>query len=230
MAAFAQSGAPRKVAVLGGGDGMAVREILKYPGVESVTLVELDPAMTDLFKTEPRLAELNAHALSSPKLKIVNTDAFSYLENSTEVFDVIVVDFPDPTNFSIGKLFTNSFYALLDKHLSTSGYAVIQTTSPLVARKSFWTVVHTLESVGLKAAPYHAHVPSFGEWGFVIASRRPYRLPTALPEGLRFLNVASLPLLFDFPQDMDQVASDINRLSNQVLVTTYEEEWGRVAK
>jgi hypothetical protein len=87
-------------------------------------------------------------------------------------FDVIVVDFPDPTNFSIGKLYTNSFYALLDQRLSASGYAVVQTTSPLVARQSFWTVVQTIESVGLHATPYHAHVPSFGEWGFVIASRR----------------------------------------------------------
>ncbi len=230
MAAFAEQGTPKKVAVLGGGDGMAVREILKYPGVESVTLIELDPAMTKLFTDEPMLSALNAHALSSPKLKIVNTDAFGWLEHSDEVFDVLVVDFPDPTNFSIGKLFTNSFYALLDQHLSASGYAVIQTTSPLVARKSFWTVVHTIESVGLTATPYHAHVPSFGEWGFVIASRRPYRLPTQLPEGLRFLNAKSLPLLFDFPQDMDKVPTEINRLSNQVLVTTYEDEWGRVAK
>lgn len=230
MAAFAEHGAPKKVAVLGGGDGMAVREILKYPGVESVTLIELDPAMTRLFSTEPMLTKLNAQSLSSPKVKIVNTDAFGYLQKSDEVFDVLVVDFPDPTNFSIGKLFTNSFYALLEQHLSASGYAVIQTTSPLVARKSFWTVVHTIESVGLTATPYHAHVPSFGEWGFVIASHRPYRLPQQLPEGLRFLNSKSLPLLFDFPQDMDAVATDINRLSNQVLVGTYEEEWGRVAK
>jgi spermidine synthase len=229
MSAFSQGGAPRKIAVLGGGDGMAVREILKYPGVESVTLVELDPAMTQLFTNEPMLAKLNAHALSSSKLKIINTDAFGYLENADEVFDVLVVDFPDPTNFSIGKLFTNAFYALLDKHLAASGYAVIQTTSPLVARKSFWTVVHTIESVGLIATPYHAHVPSFGEWGFVIASRRPYHLPTTLPAGLRFLNAKSLPLLFDFAQDMDAVPTEINRLSNQVLVTTYEEEWGRVA-
>ena len=230
MAAFAQGSAPKKVAVFGGGDGMAVREILKYPGVESVTLVELDPAMTRLFTSTPELAQLNAYSLSSPKVKVVNADAFSWLEGTDEVFDAIVVDFPDPTNFAIGKLFTNSFYALLDKHLSASGYAVIQTTSPLVARKSFWTVVSTIESVGLSATPYHAHVPSFGEWGFVIASRRPYRLPQTLPDGLRFLNTKSLPLLFDFPQDMSRVPTEVNRLSNQVLVTTYEEEWGRVAQ
>jgi spermidine synthase len=229
MAAFSDHAAPKKVAVLGGGDGMAVREILKYPGVESITLVELDPAMTALFTEQPVLAALNDQALKSPKVRVIHADAFTWLEQSQEVFDVVVVDFPDPTNFSIGKLFTNAFYALLDKHLSSSGYAVIQTTSPLIARKSFWTVVGTIESTGLKATPYHAHVPSFGEWGFVIASRRPYRLPQALPGGLRFLNTASLPLLFDFPQDMARVPTEVNRLSNQVLVTTYEEEWGRVA-
>ncbi len=229
MAAFTSGGgAPRKVAVLGGGDGMAVREILKYPGVQSITLVELDPAMTTLFTQNPTLAGLNGHALASPKVKVINTDAFKWLEDTRDSFDVIVVDFPDPTNFNIGKLYTNSFYALLDQRLSASGYAVIQTTSPLVARQSFWTVVQTIESVGLRATPYHAHVPSFGEWGFVIASRRPYRLPTALPEGLRFLNLQSLPLLFDFPQDMARVPAEVNRLSNQVLVHSYEAEWGRV--
>jgi len=226
--AMAAHGAPKKVAVLGGGDGMAVREILKYPSVEQVTLVELDPAMTELFTRNPQLEALNGHALTSPKVRVVNADAFRWLDETSETFDVVVVDFPDPTNFSIGKLYTLSFYALLEKRLAASGYAVIQTTSPLVARRSFWTVVQTVEAAGLTAAPYHAHVPSFGEWGFVIASRRPWHLPTALPEGLRYLTPQTLPLLFDFPLDMARVPADVNRLSNQVLVHTYEAEWGRV--
>lgn len=226
--AMAAHSAPKKVAVLGGGDGMAVREILKYPSVESVTLVELDPAMTALFSRHPTLAALNGGALASPKVQVVNTDAFKWLEESTEFFDVIVVDFPDPTNFNIGKLYTLSFYALLEQRLAASGYTVVQTTSPLVARHSFWTVVQTIEAAGLQTAPYHAHVPSFGEWGFVIASRRPWRMPAALPDGLRFLTVPTLPLLFDFPADMARVPAEVNRLSNQVLVHTYETEWGRV--
>lgn len=224
-------GAPRRVAVLGGGDGMAVREILKHPSVEQVTLVELDPAMTELFTHTPALAALNGQALRHSKVKVHNTDAFTWLAETDEVFDVIVVDFPDPTNFAVGKLYTQTFYAMLDQHLSASGYAVVQTTSPLVARQSFWTVVATIESVGLATAPYHAHVPSFGEWGFIIASRRPWRLPgadAAWPPGLRFLNPHSLALLFDFPQDMARVPAQVNRLSNQVLVHTYEAEWGRV--
>jgi spermidine synthase len=228
MSAFSAAG-PKRVAVLGGGDGMAVREILKYASVESVTLVELDPAMTKLFSEQPTLVKLNAGALKSPKVKVVNTDAFGWLEGAADTFDVIIVDFPDPTNFSIGKLYTNSFYALLDKRLSASGYAVIQTTSPLVARKSFWTVAQTIESVGLTATPYHAHVPSFGEWGYIIASRRPWHPPKTLPAGLQFLDLPSLPLLFDFPLDMARVPAEVNRLSNQVLVTTYEQEWGEVA-
>ena len=226
--ALAAHGGPRKVAVLGGGDGMAVREVLRHPGVESVTLVELDPHMTNLFSRHETLSRLNGGALQSPKVKIVNADAFKWLEETTEVFDVVVVDFPDPTNFSIGKLYTQSFYALLERRLAASGYAVIQTTSPLIARQSFWTVVTTIESVGLLATPYHAHVPSFGEWGFVIAGRRPYRLPQSLPAGLRFLSPEGLPPLFDFPRDMARVPAQVNRLSNQVLVTTYEHEWGKV--
>ena len=226
--AMAAHGGPRRVAVLGGGDGMAVREVLRHAGVEQVTLVELDPAMTELFSRQPALVRLNGGALGSPRLRIVHADAFKWLETTTESFDVIVVDFPDPTNFSIGKLYTQSFYALLGQRLSASGYAVVQTTSPLVARKSYWTVVQTIESAGLRATPYHAHVPSFGEWGFVIASHRPWRLPDRLPPGLRYLTVDSVPLLFHFPADMARVPAEVNRLSNQVLVHTYEAEWGRV--
>jgi len=226
--AMAAHGAPKRVLVLGGGDGMAVREVLKYASVDSVTLVELDPQMTRLFSDKPLLAALNGGALRSPKLTIVNADAFGWLEQQAGTFDVIVVDFPDPTNFALGKLYTTSFYQLIDQHLAASGYAVVQTTSPLIARKSFWTVAATIEAVGLMTTPYHAHVPSFGEWGFIIASRRPFRPPTVLPPGLRFLTPEGLPALLQFPPDMARVDVEPNRLSNQTLVHTFEEEWGRV--
>ncbi|MDO9002516.1 MAG: polyamine aminopropyltransferase [Aquabacterium sp.] len=226
--AMSGHGAPRRVLVLGGGDGMAVREVLKYPSVQQVTLVELDPAMTKLFSTDEQLIKLNQSALQSPKVRIINADAFTWLDTNDEVFDVIVVDFPDPTNHAVGKLYTTTFYALLDRHLAASGYAVIQTSSPLIARQSYWTVVSTLEAVGLQTTPYHAHVPSFGEWGFVIAHHRPWRVPTSLPAGLKFLTVPGLPSLQDFPPDMSRVQTEPNRLSSQVLVQTFEEEWGKV--
>jgi spermidine synthase len=228
--AMLAQGAPRRVLVLGGGDGMAVREVLRHPGVEQVTLVELDPHMTRLFSAQPLLTRLNGGALSDRRLRIVNDDAFAWLQAHDTVFDVVIVDFPDPSNFSLGKLYTTTFYALLDQHLAAGGYAVVQTTSPLIARRSFWTVVATLEAVGLETWPYHAHVPSFGEWGFVLAGRRPLRAAAALPPlpgGLRFLTREGLPALFDFPPDMARVPSDANRLSNQVLVHVFEEEWGK---
>jgi len=226
--AMAAQGAPKKVLVLGGGDGMAVREILRYASVENVTLVELDPHMTRLFSTLPNLKKLNGGSLLSPKLEIVNADAFAWLEQHEGFFDVIVIDFPDPSNFALGKLYTESFYRLVEQHLSASGYAVVQTTSPLVARRSFWTVVTTLEAVGLSTTPYHANVPSFGEWGFVLAGRRAWHKPASLPTGLRFLTLQDLDSLMVFPPDMDRVPTEVNRLSNQVLVREFEQEWGQV--
>ena len=152
----------RRVLVLGGGDGLAVREILKYPQIESVTLVDLDPAMTRLFSSAAQLRKLNEDALISPKVKVVNADALQWLEENDDVFDFVVVDFPDPSNFAIGKLYSAAFYRLLEKHLAAGGLSVIQSTSPLYARQSFWCIVSTLESVGLVVTPYHALVPSFG--------------------------------------------------------------------
>ena len=226
--ALLAQGAPRRVLVLGGGDGMAVREVLRHPGVEHITLVELDPHMTRLFREMPVLAALNDHALASPKLEIVNADAFAWLASSRDAFDAIVIDFPDPTSFALGKLYTTTFYRLVDQHLAAGGLAVVQTTSPLIARKSFWTVVATIEAVGLSATPYHAHVPSFGEWGFVLAGRRPVRTDVTPPPGLRFLTREGMPALFQFPPDMARVDAEPNRLSDQRLVHLFEEEWGRV--
>ncbi len=220
----------RRVLVLGGGDGLAVREILKYPKVESVTLVDLDPAMTELFATAPPLVALNQGALKSERVTVVNADALQWLEASKEFFDFIVIDFPDPANFALGKLYTSAFYRLLEKRLAARGLIAIQSTSPLYARQSFWCVVTTLEDVGFKTAPYHALVPSFGEWGYIIAGRQEFA-PVAvdLPQ-TRFLTAETIPLLFQFPADMARVPAEVNRLNNQVLVRYFEQEWRRVIR
>src|SRR5690348_2088954 len=129
--------APRRVLVLGGGDGLAVREILKYPEIENVTLVDLDPDMTRLFSTNAMLTALNGGSLRSPRVHVVNADAFAWVDDSTEMFDFIVVDFPDPTNYSLGKLYTTAFYGAVARHLSAQGLMVVQSTSPMFARDSF---------------------------------------------------------------------------------------------
>jgi spermidine synthase len=218
----------RRALVLGGGDGLAVREILKHDSIQAVTLVDLDPEMTRLFSRHEALTRLNLNSLNSPKVKIINADAFLWLEENREFFDFVVVDFPDPSNYSLGKLYTTAFYRLLQRCLSERGLAVIQATSPLFARRSFWCVVKTLESVGFRTTPYHVYVPSFGEWGFVIASKGSYRRPDRYPPNLKFLSPEAAPSLFHFPKDMAPVEAEVNRLNNQVLVQYYEAEWHRV--
>jgi len=217
--------APRSVLVLGGGDGLAVREILKYPQVEKITLVDLDPEMTRLFSTQPMLTELNKRSLLSPRLKVVNADAFPWVDSNTDSFDFIVVDFPDPTNYALGKLYTTAFYRAVARHLSSQGYLVVQSTSPMFARDSFWCIAETLREANLQTFPYHVYVPSFGEWGFVLAGTHEYALPRFLPVGLRFLDTKVVQTLFQFPPDMAQVPMPANQLNNQVLVRTYENDW-----
>jgi len=217
--------APRRVLVLGGGDGLAVREILKYPQVENVTLVDLDPEMTHLFSTHPMLTGLNQKSFQSPRVHITNADAFPWVDSNPESFDFVVIDFPDPTNYSLGKLYTTAFYKAVARHLSTQGLMVVQSTSPMFARDSYWCIVETLKQAGLKTYPYHVYVPSFGEWGFVIASTHEYQPPTLLPAGLRFVSVDGLPSMFQFPPDMSPMPMPPNRLNDQVLVRAYDQDW-----
>ena len=221
---------PARVLIFGGGDGMAAREVLKWPGVESITHVELDPAMIKLFSNNPMLAALNDGALASPKLKVITQDAFVWLKDRVEQgaperYDAVIVDFPDPSNYSIGKLYSLSFFHLLRQVLAPGGVAVVQSTSPFVARRSYWCVVATLEAAGLQTMPYHVYVPSFGEWGFVLASMAVPEPGDRYPEGLRYVSPQTVAQMRHFPGDMDRVPTDINRLDSQALVRYFDAEW-----
>jgi spermidine synthase len=218
----------RRVLILGGGDGLALREVLRYPGVQHVTLVDLDPEMTRLFSTHHELSRLNGGSLRDPRVRVVNADAFSWLDTPGDPYDFAVVDFPDPSNFSLGKLYTTTFYRMLMARLSPGGTFVVQATSPLFARQAYWCIVATIEQAGLVVAPYHVYVPSFGEWGYVLAGTGRPAIPTSLPAGLRFLDAKSLPELFDFPLDMARVPVEPNRLHTQALVRYYEREWNAI--
>lgn len=218
---------PARVLVLGGGDGLAVREVLRHPGVEHVTLVDLDPAMTRLFSSNEMLTRLNDSALLSPKVRVINADAFTWLQANREMFDFIVADFPDPSNFSIGKLYTTAFFQRIRAALQPDGGFAVQCTSPYVARQSFWCIDATLRAVGLTTEPYHLYVPSFGEWGFILAAHQPLSRAPRLPEGLRYLTAENVGALFDFPPDMARVETEVNRLNNQALVRYFEAEWAR---
>jgi len=225
--AMALAVAPRRVMVLGGGDGLALREVLKYPSVEQVTLVDLDPDMTNLSNALPLLAELNNHALSDGRVRVVNRDAMIWLEENAESFDAAIIDFPDPNTFALGKLYTTRFYRLLKERLAPDATVGVQCTSPLFARTSYWCIVRTMEAAGFAVRPYHTPVPSFGVWGFALARREPFEPPARAPAGLRFLDDDAMRALFVLPADLAPVPVEINRLDNQTLVRYYESEWKR---
>ncbi|MGI8544568.1 MAG: polyamine aminopropyltransferase [Aridibacter sp.] len=225
-------GEPKRILVLGGGDGLAVREILKYKSVESVTLVDLDPAITNLAKNLSILAELNENSLKDKRVNVINADAFVWLDqNKIKPFDVAIIDFPDPNNFALGKLYSTRFYNLLKTKLKPDSSIVIQSTSPLYARNSYWCIVETLESTGFITKPYQTTVPSFGIWGYVLAKQNNFEKPSKIPESLdlKFLDSDSMIAMFDFPVDTSRPKEqlEINRLDNQSLVRYYEAEWRR---
>jgi spermidine synthase len=226
---------PRRVLIIGGGDGMALREVLKYPSVQAVTMVDLDPEMTRLFSSNEMLTRLNQGSLRSPKLTIINADAFIWLRRLTEAqaaggkpvqpYDAVIIDLPDPQNYSIGKLYSLQFYRLLHRVMTEKSVAVVQSTSPLVARKAFWCVDHTLGAAGFFTRAYHTNVPSFGEWGYVIATEHPYTPPEHYPEGMKYISVETAREMFHFPADMAPVDTKIQRLDDQALVRYFDKEW-----
>ena len=226
--AFSARPGAKRVLICGGGDGLAVREALKQPSVQEVVLVDLDPAMTDMARQQPMVRLLNGAALDDPRVKVVNADAMVWLqETAVPPFDLAIVDFPDPNTYALGKLYTSRFYRLLQRRLTEDAMIAVQSTSPLMARESFWCITATMEASGLKVRPYHLAVPSFGVWGFALASKRGFDVPTQVLPGLRHLSDASTAAMFAFPRDMERVPVQVNRLDNQVLVHLYTREWKR---
>lgn len=219
------------VLVFGGGDGLAVREILKYPEVKKVTLVDLDEGMTRLFKTNELLVRYNQGSLNDPRVTVINQDAFIWAKSAKDKYDVMIIDFPDPSNYSLGKLFTNSFYQTLVALMTDNTMVSVQTTSPYFAPKSYWCIHETIGSVFPNNIAYHTYVPSFGEWGFCLFSINMQQRFTQLRrrvDKVRYYNY-KFEELTNFPADMRTTEKvEINRLDNQILVRYFDEEWGKI--
>ena len=218
---------PANVLILGGGDGLAAREVLRHSDVKRLTLVDLDPEMTRLFSSSAVLTQLNKGSLTDKRMTVINADGFRWLREATGRYDVIIVDFPDPVDFSVGKLYTDAFYRELKRVLAPGGIAAVQSTSPLVAPRAFWTVATTMESVGFTTRPYHAYVPSFGEWGYTLAAMGPIPPLRTLPKDNRFLSSETESRMYDFPPDMARRPVEVNRLDNQALVRVFASEWAK---
>ncbi len=158
----------RKVLILGGGDGLALREVLKYDSVEEVVLVDLDPAITDLAKSHPVLTKLNKNSLASKKVTIINTDAYKYLMDNTNFFNLIIVDLPDPKTVELASLYSLEFYSLVQKHLQPNGIIITQSTSPIFSKKAFLCIIETMSKAGFTVLPLHNQIPTLGHWSWVL--------------------------------------------------------------
>ncbi len=167
--AMSVGAAHNQVLILGGGDGLAAREVLKYPDVEAITLVDLDPAITELGKNHPLFQRINQNSLSHPKVKIVNKDAYVFLKDTRQIYDVIIIDLPDPKTIELARLYSREFYQLARKQLSKGGVLVTQAGSPFFSREAFLCIWETVKAAGFTALPMHNHIPTLGEWGWVIA-------------------------------------------------------------
>jgi spermidine synthase len=211
---------PRHILLLGAGDGLALREILKWPNVEQITLIELDPSIVKLARRYPQLRQLNQGALEAPQVEIIYGDAFTEVARLNQTFDVIIADFPDPDADSLAKLYSEGFYRRLMSYLTPNGVFVTQASSPFFSPKVLSCITVTLDEVGLQTYPYTIDVPSFGPWGFVMATRQPIA-PTQLqlPIETRFLTPNLLQTLFELPKDIPINRNvEVNRLSHPVIV------------
>lgn len=197
------------VLVPGGGDGLAARELLRSPGVQTIVQVELDPAVIQLARTTMRGA--NGGSLDNPRVRIVIDDALTWLRGGhPEVrpsagFDAVIIDLPAPNTPVLGRLYSVEFYTLAAHALTRNGLMVVQAGSPYSTPQAFWRTVCTIEAAGYAVTPYHVHVPTFVDWGFALArygdtAPTPAVAPNAPP--LRFLNQRVLDAATVFSDDV----------------------------
>ncbi|GAB5490970.1 MAG: polyamine aminopropyltransferase [Phototrophicaceae bacterium] len=219
-----------RVLILGGGDGFVAREVLKYEDVQEIVIVDLDPAITDLARNFAVMERFNGDSLDDERLTIFNEDAFTFIQDGTDLYNVIIIDLPDPNNENLSKLYSDSFYRLLARRLSPDGAFVTQATSPYFARRSFWTINTTIQSAEFDTLPLHTHVPTFGEWGFIIGT--PLATPSIdLPSTLelRYLTAEVFASAQYFDPDLaySDEFDNINTLDNPILPRFYEQDWRR---
>lgn len=223
---------PKDILVLGGGDGGAVREILKYEDVENITLVDLDPLMTDLGKTHPMLVEMNQNALNNEKVEILNMDGFNFMEDTRQYFDAIIIDLPDPKSVELGRLYSFEFYKMCYKKLRPNGVIITQAGSPYYAKRAFDCIDKTLEEAGFTTLPLHNQVVTLGEWGWVMGAKdiEKDKLKTSVQNidmtGIPtvWLNNSAMALITSFGKQVFKFQDDsveVNKIHNPVLYKYY---------
>lgn len=221
-----------RVLVLGGGDGLALREVLRYSAVQAIDLVDIDPLVLRLARRQRSLVRLNGGSLGNPRVKVWQQDAVKYLEEARSSYGVIIIDLPDPTDDQLARLYTRELFTCVGKLLQPGGILVTQAFSTDCVPRSFWIVERTLAAVGLYVLSYHLEVPTFGDWGFHLAAHSPLsaaqveiRVPCrGLPT-----NTASL-FQFDAQVQAYRAEAPVHSLQNPVLRHSYVSEMESAAR
>jgi spermidine synthase len=224
------------VLILGGGDGCAAREVLKYENINSITLVDLDPSMTKLGKENPIIKEVNENSLNNKRVKVYNSDAFNFLADSMVFYDVMIVDFPDPKTIEVNRLYTLEFYQLCYQHLRPQGIMITQAGSPYYAAKAFDCIDKTMQAAGFETLPMHNQVLTMGEWGWVVGSKA--LKSNELKKAMQNLQIKDIETKWLNHDAMLQITSfgknwknngntneeiEVNTLHNPVLYRYYQE-------
>jgi spermidine synthase len=230
LAMLPMTTAPYKgsVLILGGGEGLLAREVLKFPELESLYIVDLDSAVFELGRSHPLVREINHDALHQDKVRRIAQDAAVFLDTVRQSFDVVIADLPDPSNEAVARLYSTAFFKKILRCLRPNGIFATQATSPFHTKNAFWCIGETIRAAGFEdVKPVHAFVPTFGDWGFFLASRRGFALkspPESLPR--RFLDSTVVSKMQYFEADLrPSTPLKVNTLDQPVLLDYYLEQW-----
>ena len=207
--------------IIGGGDGLAARELLRYPSLQQLILVDLDPAVTTLARELSALKTLNANAMQDKRLVVQHGDAWKWLEQDGDLFDVIIIDLPDPDTPELARLYTREFYHKVERRLSQGGVMITQASSPWLTRQAFWCINATLQDVFDYVQPAYSQVPSFGLWGFVVASGMPLQKQRQIPGAARYITEQNWQQALIQPADLPVIKLPVNRLQTLPLMQFY---------
>ena len=221
-------GEVKNVLILGGGDGLAARELLKYPNVESIDLVDIDPEITRMGKELPMLAILNQRSLHDERVNIFNEDAFLFINQPGTMYDRVIIDMPDPHNEAINKLYSKEFYSMIKRRMNADAVLVSQSSSPFFTRRTFWGIEKTLGAIFDTTDSYQVTVPTFGVWGFHLATNR-VELPTAynFEVETRWMTAEVMQAAQHFSSDIAKLDVPVNSIMEPKLYQLYLEDLGK---
>lgn len=218
---------PKNILILGGGENLASREVLKHESVQSIDVVDIDQMMFDLSKTNKQLLEINQKASLNPKVNLITDDAFTYLKDNTKMYDVIIADLPDPSNDAIAKLYSKQFFGLAKKSLKQDGIFVTQSGEVYFSNTAFSCIKNTVSDIFPFTKTYQVYIPSFGYWGYTIAKNSDFdeKNHRELPKNLKYLTESEFVNSFEMPKDISIVATKINTLDNPIVLEYFLDDW-----